>query len=156
MNETQINPKVSDSSKPVFHEVIPGGAVRSPESAGQREGKPPARFDLAMMNTVAMRRWAETFGEGVAKGYKPNGWMKGFPESNLLEHLTAHLNMFLAGDKSEDHLAHAFWNLGTWMWMQENRPDLMDLTGNTDFRIPWPTIFPKNAGETIQKLVTEE
>jgi hypothetical protein len=39
----------------------------------------------------------------------------------------AHINQWLAGDSSEDHLAHAVWNLMSALHFEETRPDLIDI-----------------------------
>lgn len=101
---------------------LKSGAKRSKKVAG--EGKFPARFDL--ISTVALRRIAETYGEGSLK-YGDDNWLQGLDEKNLLQHALAHLNQYRAGDESEDHLAHATWNLCALMHFQETRPDLMNL-----------------------------
>lgn len=109
-------------------QTCPGGAVRSATSAGQKDGRFEPRYDMLLKNHHAMRRWAESYGEGNAKGYPIDNWMLGIPESNILNHLQGHLLMHLAGDKSEDHLGHMMFNIATLIWMQEERPDLMDRT----------------------------
>jgi hypothetical protein len=102
-------------------ERFASGAVRSSTVAGEQK---PARFDL--VSHVGLRRVAETYAEGAAK-YAANNWRRGIPASNLLNHALAHLNQFAAGDASEDHLAHAAWNLFAIMEFQETRPDLIDV-----------------------------
>lgn len=98
-----------------------GGAVRSHLVAG---GAKPARFDL--MSPVGLRRLAETYAEGAEK-YSPNNWRRGIPVSNLLNHAMAHLNAYAAGDRTEDHLSHATWNLFAIMEFEETRPELVDV-----------------------------
>lgn len=105
---------------------IAGGATRQSHVAGQG-GPVEPRFDLLMNNSVGLRRLAETFGEGAVK-YGEKNWQKGLSESNLINHALAHLHQYLAGDRKEDHIAHLTWNFYTLMWMQEKRPDLMDIT----------------------------
>lgn len=105
--------------------VIETGAKRSNESAAGAL----ARYDL--IPPGPLKRWAEAFGEGVAK-YGEDNWLKGFTARNLMNHLEAHIQMFKAGDESEDHLAHAMWNLGALMHFQKTRPDLMDLPNYQD------------------------
>lgn len=100
------------------------GAVRSAIVAGDTEGRHPARFDL--VSTVGLRRLAETYGEGAAK-YGDNNWRRGMPASVLVNHALAHLVQILDGDTSEDHAAHAAWNLFALMEFQEKRPELIDL-----------------------------
>jgi hypothetical protein len=66
------------------------------------------RFDLIC--PTALKRLAETYDEG-AKKYADYNWCKGIPTSNMVNHAIAHLVAFMQGDKSEDHLAHAMWNV---------------------------------------------
>ncbi len=105
------------------------GAVRSAGCAGEEGYQFPLRFDLLFSNGEALRRLAATFGEGFAK-YGADNWKKGIPESNLLNHAIAHLALYCERDTTEDHLAHATWNLLTLMWQQRNKPELLDRTGS--------------------------
>lgn len=84
------------------------GAHRSPHVAGMKDER-PVRYDL--ISPVLIRRLAETYAEG-AKKYGDNNWQKGVPVSDLLNRAIAHLFAYLDGDTSEDHLAHAMWNVG--------------------------------------------
>lgn len=95
------------------------GAVRD-KRLGDR-----VRWDLLDSNDVALRRLAETFAEGYAK-YGADNWKKGFPASELYNHAREHMLNWIGGDKSEDHLAHAVWNLMALMWQEEKKPDQMD------------------------------
>ena len=86
------------------------------------------RLDLLLTNPVGMKRLAEAFGEGALK-YGDKNWKLGFPESVFISHAIEHLRLHFELDKSDDHLGHATWNLFTLMWIQEHKPELMDLTG---------------------------
>lgn len=99
---------------------LPTGAIRCANTAAGAT----ARYDL--LPPTPLRRWAEAFGEGAAK-YGEDNWLKGFDARNLMNHLEAHIQMYKSGDHSEDHLAHAMWNLGALMHFEETRPDLMNL-----------------------------
>lgn len=103
------------------------GATRQATVAGDGE-EFPLRYDLMFDNLELLRRLALTYGEGSLK-YSPRNWQKGFPESVLVNHAMAHIVQYLDGDTSEDHLAHAVWNLGTIMHQQKHKPALMDITG---------------------------
>jgi hypothetical protein len=96
---------------------FPSGAVRS----GDAE---QTRFDL--ITPIGLRRLAETCAEGAAK-YGDRNWEQGFPASSLMNHALRHLNLWLAGDASEDHLAHAAWNVLALMHFEERRPELVDV-----------------------------
>jgi hypothetical protein len=96
---------------------FPTGAVRSCDAEG-------TRFDL--IPQVGLRRLAETCAEGAAK-YGDRNWEQGFPATSLMNHALRHLHLWLAGDASEDHLAHATWNLMALMHFEEQRADLVDV-----------------------------
>lgn len=91
------------------------GAVRSSDADN-------VRFDL--ITPIGLRRLAETYAEG-AKKYSENNWLKGIPSSDLFNHAVRHLYLWLAGDTSEDHLAHATWNIFAIMHFEETRPELI-------------------------------
>lgn len=90
------------------------GAIRSTDADNER-------YDL--ISPTLMRRLAETCAEG-AKKYGPYNWEKGFPISDLLNHALRHLYLYLSGDRQEDHLAHALWNVGAACHSEENWPEL--------------------------------
>ncbi len=92
------------------------GAVRSRDAD-------KVRFDL--ITPIGLRRLAETYAEGAAK-YGANNWKRGIPASDLINHVIRHIYLWLGGDRSEDHLAHATWGLMTTMHFEETRPELID------------------------------
>ena len=49
------------------------------------------------------------------------------PASALLNHALRHINLWLDGEDTEDHLAHAAWNLMAAMHFEETRPELIDI-----------------------------
>jgi len=112
------------------------GAVRGKEDS-------IARFDL--ITPVGMRRLAETYGEGSLK-YGDENWLKGIPTKNLLNHALTHINKYLAGDTSEDHLAHTAWNLFAIMHNEELLPHMQNITT----RLP---IKSRNLGSNNTKRV---
>lgn len=107
----------------------------------------PLRYDLLVDNDVGFRRLAEAFGEGLLK-YKPRNWKKGFPESVFINHIQEHLRLHLTGDQTEDHLAHACWNLYALMFVQERLPHLMDLTEKS-----WPPAPVNTSAEGLSPSV---
>ena len=94
------------------------GAVRGIEDS-------IARFDL--ITPVGLRRLAETYGEGAIK-YNDENWLKGIDTKNLMNHAMTHINKYMSGDKSEDHLAHATWNLFAIMHFEELMPIMQNIT----------------------------
>jgi hypothetical protein len=77
------------------------GAVRS----GDCE---ETRYDL--ISPIGLERLAQTYAEGARK-FGAFNWENGMPVTDLLNHAIAHVYKYLRGDRSEDHLAHAAWNL---------------------------------------------
>jgi hypothetical protein len=122
MDEREVIEFTEMVSKLPKNQYFTTGAVRSPEVAGQQ--KFPARYDL--ITPVGLRRLAETYGEGSLK-YGDRNWEKGIPVSNLLNHALAHIVQYLAGDTTEDHMAHAAWNLFAVMHSEEMLPAMQDL-----------------------------
>ena len=90
------------------------GAVRSADTQG-------VRYDL--ISPVGLRRVAETCKEGAEK-YSDFNWEKGMPIHDLLNHAIPHIYKYLSGDRTEDHLAHAAWNLMAAMHSEELWPEL--------------------------------
>ena len=77
------------------------GAVRSGDCQN-------VRYDL--ISPIGLEAAARAYAEGAEKfGYC--NWENGMPVTDLLNHALAHIFKFLGGDRSEDHLGHATWNL---------------------------------------------
>ncbi len=93
------------------------GAVRSTDADGER-------WDL--ITPIGLRRLAETCAEGARK-YGEHNWQKGIPASVMLNHAIRHIYLYLAGDNSEDHLAHAAWNILGVCHFEEALPEMMDI-----------------------------
>lgn len=108
-----------------MHKQFPTGAVRSAEA--DRE-----RWDL--MPILGLMRLARTCAEGAAR-YGVGNWLRGIPVSDLLNHAIRHIYLYLAGDRSEDHLAHAAWNLLAACHMELTNPDMVDCV----WQAPEPT-----------------
>ena len=66
------------------------------------------RYDL--VSPIGLREVARACAEGAEK-YGDWNWEKGMPAHDLLNHAIAHIYGFLSGDRSEQHLGHAAWNL---------------------------------------------
>ena len=96
---------------------FPSGAVRSSDAEG-------VRFDL--ITPIGLRRLAETCAEGARK-YGDHNWQKGIPASEMLNHAIRHTYLWLAGDATEDHLAHAAWNLLAVCHFEEALPEMIDV-----------------------------
>lgn len=93
-----------------------------------REGK--GRYDL--LPARALRRIARHF-EAGAKKYGDNNWLKGQPISRYMDSALRHAFNHLQGERDEDHLAAAAWNILAAMETEERvrvgklPPELSDL-----------------------------
>lgn len=85
------------------------GASRSADAEG-------ARYDL--IPPLALRRLAERYAMG-AKTHGDRNWEAGFPEGVVMNHLLTHIELYRAGDRSDDHLAAAAWGLFAEMHFEE-------------------------------------
>ena len=86
------------------------------------EGK--GRFDLLPM--CVLMRLAKHYENGCLK-YGERNWEKGIPAHSFADSAFRHLVNYLDGEKNEDHLIAAIWNLCGLAWTEEKRPDLMDI-----------------------------
>ena len=93
------------------------GAVRD-----MHEGK--GRFDLLPM--CVAKRLAKHYENGCLK-YGERNWEKGIPAHSFADSAFRHLVNYLDGEKNEDHLIAAIWNLCGLAWTEEKRPDLIDI-----------------------------
>lgn len=91
------------------------GAVRGTDANG-------TRYDL--ISPHILQALAETYAEGAAK-YGDDNWLKGIPSKDLMNHAMRHLVLWQLGDTTEDHLAHAMWNLGAIIHFQKVKPELI-------------------------------
>ena len=66
------------------------------------------RYDL--IPSKALERLAYVYARGAQK-YDENNWMKGIPFQRALASAERHLQQYKQGDKEEDHLAQAAWNI---------------------------------------------
>lgn len=102
--------KISTSSSKVeARETFGSGAQRSPLY--------DVRFDLIC--PTGERRLAARYDLG-ARHYGERNWQKGIPESNIINHLKNHLNLYEQGDRSDDHLAAIAWATFALMHFEDN------------------------------------
>lgn len=99
-------------------EVVPGGANREPSTL-----EPANWFSIDYETARAI---AETAHEGDTR-YGIENWSKGIPASNLINHALEHIFKALSGDRGQNHIAHAIWNLGKLIWMAKNKPAMIDI-----------------------------
>lgn len=99
--------------------TFPTGAVRSADKAG-------VRYDL--ISPIGLAAWAAACAEGAEK-YGDYNWEKGMSVNEMLNHAIAHIYAYLAGDRREDHLGHAIWNVGGAIHSAACWPELSGLRG---------------------------
>lgn len=97
------------------------GAVRSSDAE-------LTRYDL--ISPIGLAAVAAACAEGAAK-YSAYNWERGMPATDMLNHAIRHIYLFLAGDRSEDHLGHAGWNVIGAIHSLEVWPDLNEGTLRT-------------------------
>ena len=124
------------------------GAVRDPNET-------KGRYDL--VSPLFLRRLAiHTQKGGQARGDR--NWEAGMPMDAVLDSTIRHCYNYLEGDRSEDHLAAAAWNLMNLIHTEEqiergNLPaDLAD--GLPDYTEKLPERRGISTSEVIQKLLT--
>ena len=93
------------------------GAVRQ-----DRTGK--GRCDLLPM--CSLLRLANYFEEGLQKHPERN-WEQGMPMHEYLDSAMRHIFKYMDGQKDEDHLVAATWNLMAAMWTEEKLPEMQDI-----------------------------
>jgi len=90
------------------------GAVRSADCE-------TARYDF--ISPIGLRALAKTYAEG-ANRFGPFNWENGMPATDMLNHAITHIYEFLGGDRTEDHLGHAAWNVIGAIHSLEKWPEL--------------------------------
>ena len=89
------------------------------------------------LNT-AMLELSIHFEEGCKK-YGDRNWEKGIPIHCFIDSGARHYFKFLRGDRDEPHDKAFLWNIVCAIWMQKNRPEMIDL--------PFGKIKNKKAGK---------
>lgn len=122
------------------------GAVRSTDRKDER-------YDL--ISPIGLRALARTCAEGDEKFGEFN-WENGMPVPDLLNHGIAHIYAFLSGDRSEDHLGHAAWNIFAAIHSLEMWPNMSkDRLRGPDCAIPSCALRvpdPRGLGGALREL----
>ncbi len=102
------------------------GAVRSSDAE-------LTRYDL--VTPIGLAAVAAACAEGARK-YGDYNWERGMPASDMINHALRHIYLFLGGDRSEDHLGHAAWNVMGAIHSLEVWPELNEGTLRSGFCKP--------------------
>lgn len=102
------------------------GEVEKFDGGGQRDKRDgKGRFDL--ISPHMLKRLADLYERG-AKLYGDRNWEKGMPFSRLTDSAMRHLNQYRMGNREEDHLIAAIWNITAIIHFEcEQRSELDDL-----------------------------
>ena len=93
---------------------------------GAKRGTDATKTRYDLLPPAALQAWAEAFAEGAEK-YGVHNWLKGIPSSNVINHALRHIFLYMSGDRAEDHLGHALWNIGVAIHNEKHRPSLVDM-----------------------------
>jgi hypothetical protein len=123
-----------------YEKVNDSGQQEKMATGSQRDSRADkGRYDL--LSPLVLFRDARHMENGSMK-YGERNWEKGQPSSRYLDSAIRHLMRYLEGDRSEDHLAAARWNVGGIVFneMMIERgllpPELHDLPSYMP--VPWP------------------
>jgi hypothetical protein len=110
-----------------------GNYVTTETGAKRSDRRGKGRYDL--IPSRPLERVAKVYEDGAAVHGDWN-WAKGFKMSRTLDSAERHIRQYLDGDRSEDHLAQAVWNLMATMWFEEHAPETNDLRNDKATRLP--------------------
>lgn len=82
------------------------------------------RYDL--VSHVGLRHLAARYALG-AVNHGDNNWRNGMPYSAIVNHMQNHLQLYLSGDRSDDHMAAVAWGAFAILESDELRPENNDL-----------------------------
>lgn len=90
---------------------------------GAQRSADTAHLDFASLPMIGLLAVARTASEGASK-YGRLNYMQGMPAHDTLNHTLRHIVMYLAGDRSEPHLAHGAWGLLAAIQGEALNPDI--------------------------------
>lgn len=106
------------------YKIKSSGKKRKFDTGAQRDsGDNKSRPDL--MSPFALMRIGKRFKEG-ADTYGEGNWEKGMPFTQLIASASRHLLEYMMGDRSEDHLSAAIWNIQAIIHFEEVGRDELD------------------------------
>jgi hypothetical protein len=116
--------------------VYDTGAMRSADAED-------VRYDL--ISPIGLRAVARACCEGAQK-YGDFNWEKGMRANVMLNHALRHIYEFLSGDRYEDHLGHAAWNLLAAIHSLEVWPEINEGTLRSEGSEP-PSSYDQDSEE---------
>jgi hypothetical protein len=111
------------------------------QATGARRSLDCSNVPYDLISPIGLRRVANAHAEGNYK-YGEYNWEKGMSVRCMLQHALGHIFNYLMGDRSEDHLGHAAWNLLGACHSEEQWPHLNNNMRDEDGNPPQTTYHP--------------
>ena len=92
----------------ILREMVEGFAQLDAFPTGATASR--LEVDWSLLEWPVLRRMARVMAAGADRHGRHN-WKRGLPRAVIVNHLIEHIHQALAGDTSEDHLAHALCRL---------------------------------------------
>lgn len=102
------------------HENIVGSTVAlGLGSEGSKSYRVPLTLRYDLIPRIMLRRLAAIFEEGAKKYGEQKYTTHPMPFSVLLNHIDNHMNLYIIGDRQEDHLAKVIWGITAMIVLEE-------------------------------------
>lgn len=111
---------------------LPDGGKRELERTGGMREPAEEKGCYELIPPIMLHRLALHYERGANK-YANRNWEKGLKDSRCFSSTIRHLYRWLAGDRTEDHLAAAIWNIAALMHYETYQPDEPE----RDLKMPW-------------------
>jgi len=106
-------------------------------STGAQRDDRSGKLRMSLLPHDSLDRIMKRYLDG-AETYGENNWLKGMPYSALYDSSMRHMQQWWNGDKSEDHLAAAAWNIICLMHFDGRMPVSADMPNALDDREEFP------------------
>ena len=106
--------------------MLTDSGIRQEFASGAIKDIPGNKGRCDLLPACSILRLARHYENG-AKKYPERNWEKGLPIHCFIDSAIRHIMNYLDGEKSEDHLAAAAWNILGAMWTEEKKPELQDI-----------------------------
>lgn len=120
--------------------------------ANRDMSKGKGRLDLLPCSAIlALARHCEA---GALK-YGERNVDKGIPQHSFIDSGLRHLFKYLRGDRDEDHLVAAFWNIAWALEQEEQRPEMQDIPARTKMKLTMSEAYAAALAASPYGLSTE-
>jgi len=108
------------------------------KSAGWKRDKDVDHLAFDLISPYGMEALAKVYKEGADK-FGATNWIENpQPVGVVLNHALAHMNKFMMGDRSEDHLAKVAWGMFALIHYRDSKTTHAHKTGQCDTNPPQP------------------